>query len=297
MNRRVLLAAPAALGLAVALVVQTALLPIPIFYARADAGTLFLIAGIVVTALCVIGTTVWDAAYCRHARTIEAMHADQAEAHHRFLRRLDHELKNPLTGIRAGLVNLDGCDGNALASVHRQVDRLAYLTTELRKLADLERQPLEQERVDLGELLAEVFAAAQEKPGTCTHVNLTLPRIPWPPAPILGDRDLLYLALYNVVDNAGKFCRSTDSIEIRAYEDGPSVSVEVADTGPGIPEDELPHLGEELYRASTATGVEGSGLGLALVQAITQRHGGSMIIRSRLGQGTVVTLRFPVAHP
>ena len=98
------------------------------------------------------------------------------------------------------------------------------------------------------------------------------------------------------MDNAFKFSRPEDTIEIRAYEDGSAVVVEVADTGPGISEDELPHLGEELYRGSAARGIEGSGLGLALVQAIIARHQGTVAIRSRLGQGTVVTLRLPVAR-
>ncbi|MGB9724633.1 MAG: sensor histidine kinase [Chloroflexia bacterium] len=72
--------------------------------------------------------------------------------------------------------------------------------------------------------------------------------------------------------------------------------VEVADTGPGIPEDELPHLGEELYRGSTARNVEGSGLGLALVRAIVARHGGRMTVRSQPGKGTVVALRLPTVQ-
>jgi signal transduction histidine kinase len=76
------------------------------------------------------------------------------------------------------------------------------------------------------------------------------------------------------------------------------VTVEVADTGPGVNEDELPHLSEELYRGSAARSTEGSWLGLALVQAIVRRHGGTVTIRSRLGQGTLVALRFPaMRHP
>lgn len=87
-----------------------------------------------------------------------------------------------------------------------------------------------------------------------------------------------------------------DTIEIRAFEDGASVAVEVADTGPGIRADELPHLGEELYRGSAPRSVEGSGLGLALVQAIAARHRGTLTIRSRHGQGTVVTIRLPASR-
>ena len=74
------------------------------------------------------------------------------------------------------------------------------------------------------------------------------------------------------------------------------MTVEVADTGPGVCDDELPHLGEELYRGNAARSVEGSGLGLALVRAIVARHSGTFAVRSRLGKGTVITLRFPVAR-
>jgi two-component system OmpR family sensor kinase len=68
----------------------------------------------------------------------------------------------------------------------------------------------------------------------------------------------------------------------------------VADTGPGIPEDETPRVWDELHRGRAARGIPGSGLGLALVRAIVERHGGQVTIRSRLGQGTVVRVRLPV---
>ena len=85
-----------------------------------------------------------------------------------------------------------------------------------------------------------------------------------------------------------------DRIEVRTFEDGSSVVVEVADTGPGIPADELPHVWEELFRGNGARGVQGSGLGMALVRAIIERHGGSLALRSRVDQGTVVTARLPL---
>jgi signal transduction histidine kinase len=226
---------------------------------------------------------------------VERLRKDQAQTRYRFIRRLDHELKNPLTAIRAGLANLPEQNTSpALSSVRTQVDRLARLTADLRKLADLETRTIEHERVDLGGLLQEVLEVAQERRKSATwSISLHLPHVPWPLPPIVGDRDLLLLALHNVVDNACKFSRSNDRIEVRAFEDGAFVAVEVADTGPGIREDELSHLGEELYRGSTARSVEGSGLGLALVKMIVKRHGGTMGIRSREGQGTLVTLRLP----
>ena len=124
-------------------------------------------------------------------------------------------------------------------------------------------------------------------------MSLTLPQAPWPLPQVPGDWDLLFLAIHNLLDNALKFTRSDDTVEVRAFEDGNLVAIEVADTGPGIPAEDVPRVWEELYRAETARGVPGSGLGLALVRAIVERHHGEAAIRSRVGQGTVVTLRLP----
>ena len=99
--------------------------------------------------------------------------------------------------------------------------------------------------------------------------------------------------MHNLLDNALKFSRPGDTLELHAFEDGAEIVIEVADTGPGIPEDEQPHVWEELYRGQSGRGIPGSGLGLALVRAIAERHNGRVSLRSRLGQGTVFTLRLP----
>jgi two-component system OmpR family sensor kinase len=289
---------PLIVGMALAALWQARLWANPILYMRADVGTLSVLLGLAGSVVWGVGLLLRSIARRRWNRSLQHFQQEQAEAHLRFIRRLDHELKNPLTAIRAGLANLnEPGDGPAFTSVRAQVDRLARLTADLRKLADLETQPVEQEPVDVGELLEEVMELAQEKhKSAACPISLHLPHVPWPLPPIAGDRDLLFLALHNVVDNACKFCNPDDTIEVRAFEDGPSVTIEVADTGPGVNEDELPHLCEELYRGSAARSTEGSGLGLALVQAIVRRHGGTMTLRSRLGQGTLVALRFPAAR-
>ncbi|MBC7233136.1 MAG: HAMP domain-containing histidine kinase [Chloroflexi bacterium] len=293
-----LLLLPFGLGLTLAVLWQAGLWHNPILYLRTDIGTFFLLLGLLGTVSWGLGLVLWTMAHHRCQQALMRFREEQVDAHRRFIRRLDHELKNPLTAIRAGLANLaDGGDGTVLSSVRTQVDRLARLSADLRKLADLETQPVEREQVDLGKLLTELLDFVQERPDAATrHLQLTLPRAPWPLPPVSGDRDLILLALHNLLDNALKFSRREDTIEIRAFEDGTSVVIEVADTGPGISVDELPHLGEELYRGTAARTVEGSGLGLALVQAIMARHQGTMQIRSRVGQGTVVALRFPMTR-
>jgi two-component system OmpR family sensor kinase len=170
------------------------------------------------------------------------------------------------------------------------------LAADLRKLAEVEAQSLERAAVDVADLLEEVVDAARQKPAAAERrLTLSLPQAPWPLPPVAGDRDLLFLAVHNLLDNALKFTRAGDTVEVRAAEDGSAVVVEVADTGAGVPAEELPHLFEELYRGQGARGIEGSGLGLALVKAIIERHGGSVAVRSRPGQGSVFSLRLPAS--
>jgi two-component system OmpR family sensor kinase len=292
---------PLAAGLAFAsLVRQVPTIPNPVAYVRADVGTAAVLVGLGLSAVALLVVAVWERTRRRWEQRTSSIRAQAAEERRRFLRRLDHELKNPLTAIRAGLANL--ADGpappdhrEALTSVEAQVMRLSRLTSDLRKLAELEGRPLERVSVEVTELLQEAVALAQEQPeAAARRLTLILPQAPWPVPEVLGDWDLLFLASYNLLDNALKFTRPGDTVEVRAFEDGTFVAIEVADTGPGIPEDEEAQVWEELYRGQGARGVPGSGLGLALVRAIVERHGGGVSLRSRAGQGTVVTMRLPV---
>lgn len=291
---------PFVLGLAAALLLRAISDEPPLVRVRADMGTWFVLLGGLLSLIALTGVVAWLIAGRRLDRALTEARQAHAEAHQRFLHRLDHELKNPLTAIRIGVANLaDMPSGEAqrqtLAGIEAQVSRLNKLTGGLRKLADLETQPLERTAVSLEELLNEVVALARERPESKERdITLTLPQAPWPLPEVPGDRDLLFLAFYNLLDNALKFTRLGDTIEVRAVEDGRMVTVEVADTGPGIPKDELPHIFEELYRGRRAQGTEGSGLGLALVRAIAERHKGTVTVRSQEGKGTVFTMRLPL---
>ena len=298
MTRYLLALIPLLLGVGLAVVWQAGEVANPVLYLRADVGTAFLLLGITGAVVSLAAVAAAERRRAAVARAARQAAEEEAESRRRFMRRLDHEVKNPLTAMRAALANMNGnLDESTMRSMRNQVDRMARLSADLRKLTDLEIQPLEQDDVDLAALLADLVEIAQSRPDAATRrVILAVPQAPWPLAPVPGDRDLLFLAFHNLVDNAFKFSNDGATIEIRAYEDGSGVAVEVADTGPGVPPDELPHLGEELYRASAAVGVEGSGLGLALVRAIVTRHHGTLSIRSRPGQGTVVTVRLPGAR-
>ena len=235
------------------------------------------------------------------ARLIDTARKDAREEHRRFLQRLDHELKNPLTAIRLGVANLSAADldenarGTAVR-VDEQVLRMVRITRDLRKLAAVEDQPMERVPVPLAELLEAVGEAAGELPGGDERkITVTVPDVPWPLPQPPGDADLLDLALHNLVANAVKYSGPGCSIALRAFEENTHVVVEVADTGQGIPADELSHVWEELVRGSEVRDIPGSGVGLALVQAVVARHGGECEIRSRPGSGTVVRIRLPLA--
>ena len=220
----------------------------------------------------------------------------------RFLRRLDHEIKNPLTGLRAALVNMQEAQAGedqarAVGNAEHAVERLTRLLTDLRKLSDLGERPIELGPVDVPDLLQDVVEAAHVLPAYGgREVNLLIPKVPSPFPMIIGDRDLLVLAVYNLVENALKFTYPTDSVEIRLGEDGRAILIEVADSGVGIPPDDVSKIFEELYRGSNARSTEGSGLGLALVNRIIALHDGQINVRSSQEEprGTVFTVRLPV---
>jgi two-component system, OmpR family, sensor kinase len=214
-----------------------------------------------------------------------------------LLGRIDHEIKNPLTAIRIGLANLalaDDDPNSAISSVNTQVERVARLLGDLRKLSELETREIERVPVDLHALLTDVAEATKDliNDGDRT-VRLTLPQAPWPLPSIPGDRDLLFLAVYNLAANAVKFTGPGEVIEIRATDEGKRVAIEVADTGMGIAADEVDAVWGELVRGREASGIVGSGLGLSFVQIVTERHQGSAQLRSRHGSGTVVRIELP----
>jgi two-component system, OmpR family, sensor kinase len=297
------LLAPLLIGTALGVVMQVTE-PETRLYAMASAGLLAGMVGL-------LGTVVLAAVAVirqRDAASAEAALRDTAAAaaadRLRFLMRLDHELKNPLTAIRAGLANVEQAGamatagtsaGTALASVSAQANRIARLLVDLRKLADLETQEIETAPVDLPSLLHEVEEAIGAIPSASERViRVSVPQAPWPLPLIEGDRDLLFIALQNLVDNAVKFSVPGDTIEVRASEDGSWLLLEVADTGTGIPEDEIGEVWHELARGRAARSLPGTGIGLALVRVVVIRHGGQVAIRSRDGLGTVVSIRLPV---
>ena len=290
---------PAGLGILISVLANQEIIANPVLYLRGDLAALAIRVGITVSIVIIAISLIWSYVQKRYKYELQQVRQAASEDRRRFLQRLDHELKNPLTAIRAGLTNiasepLDDYLTEEVSAVQAQVLRISRLVADLRKLAALEITPLETTPVNMVELLNEVISALDDQAEEeKRQLSLIIPNAPWPLPDVEGDPDLLLLAVHNLLDNAIKFTSPGDTIEVRAFDDGSEVVIEVADTGPGIPDDEIDRVWEELYRGEQARSVPGSGLGLPLIRAIVEKHGGTVGLRSRQDQGTIFSMRLP----
>nr|WP_077686293.1 HAMP domain-containing sensor histidine kinase [Tessaracoccus aquimaris] len=202
----------------------------------------------------VVGSGAWLGARALRSRAtrreaaVEARVRDQeSQARHRFMRRLDHELKNPVTAIRTALA-AQPTPGPAMGVVSAQARRLSTLVGDLAKLVDLDTRALEREPVDLRDVVDE---AIEVLPPSDRRISVEFPQVPWPVPPVIGDRDLLSVAVFNLLSNAVKYSEPGARIEVRATEGGGVVHLDINDTGWGIPPAAVGQMWEELARGST----------------------------------------------
>jgi two-component system OmpR family sensor kinase len=292
--------APLLLSLATALVMRQGWLPNDVLITTysIDSAAIVTRAGLAVSVLLLIGrrTMLW------HFRQVTAAqcsaHAQAAQQHKLFVQRLDHEIKNPLAIMQLSVVNilndLNDEERRSAERLQTQVDRLRQLVMDLRSLTELEDRVVERSQIDLQPLLENAIDTVLVD--RTRQIELTVQRVPWPVGKIIGDADLLTIAFTNLLNNAVKFTNAEGSIRLHVTDTGQCVIVEVADNGIGIPSADVPHVFDELYRASNAARISGSGMGLALVQRIITLHHGEVGLRSREGHGTVITVQLPLAN-
>jgi signal transduction histidine kinase len=210
-----------------------------------------------------------------------------------------HELRTPLTVMRGNLeAMLDGVypiDTEHLNPVLNQVNLLTRLVEDLRTLALAEagQLPLAKRPTDLAALLHSVLTSFEAQAAT-QQVTLRAEIAPDLPAVDL-DPDRMQQTVGILISNALRYTPPQGSISIAAKTDRAGVTIEIADTGSGIASDDLPHVFDRFYRAdkSRARDNGGSGLGLAIAKSLVEAHGGSIAVRSELGQGTQFDVRLP----
>ena len=226
---------------------------------------------------------------------LENAFAEQA----RFTSDAAHELRTPVA-IILGQTQLSLSRPRSaeearetLETIRRSGLRMQHLIDSLLELAQLDdaSAAIRQQPCDLAELSREQLDAIRplaEEKGLTLESDLH-------PAPCQADRERIAQILTNLLANAVKYCRPNDHVRLTTAQDNGHILVTVADTGPGIAAENLPHLFERFYRAdasrSRATG--GAGLGLAICKSIAEAHRGELTATSSEGNGTTFTLRLP----
>ena len=218
-----------------------------------------------------------------------------------FFSLVSHELRTPLTSI-AGLVELVLDDDRSLSAetqqflevVERNVKRLLRLVDDMLFVAKVEAGGLALDRsaVDLGEVAAEAVDTARP---AAERDSVGLVFTAEPVRPLTGDRDRFRQMLDNLVSNALKFSPSGGHVEVALSDRGDHAVLEIRDEGMGIPADEQRHLFERFFRSSNATdrAVPGAGLGLTIVKAIVDAHGGDIAVASVEGAGATFRVELP----
>lgn len=211
-----------------------------------------------------------------------------------FVANASHELRSPLTTVRAAAETLRTVENDAKASarfielIQRNADRLANLIDDLLELSRIESRELnlELERLDLGTVVDRILSQhahrAQLKHITIRHdVGQTAVR---------ADRRALDHVLGNLVDNALKYCPEHAEVRVSASGENGVVRILVADNGPGIPPVHLSRIFERFYRVDAGRSRElgGTGLGLSIVKHLVEAMGGSVSVEST-GSGSTFT--------
>jgi signal transduction histidine kinase len=227
----------------------------------------------------------------------------------RFVADVSHELRTPLTGLGGSLEILllgaanddEEATYRLMSGMYAEAERMQRLVADLLALTRLDegRLKLRLTTVEVAPLLADICAQMQSQ----VHGQSLTYQVP-PSLPVLcGDADQLRRVLLNIVENALKFTPSGGRVELRvANENQGWVTLEIQDTGAGIPPEALPHVFERFYRADPSRTrqsweIGGSGLGLSIARELVEAHDGTIAISSSVGQGTTVTLRLPAHNP
>lgn len=223
----------------------------------------------------------------------------QAEAlRRRLVADVAHELRNPVAALRAqiegvaeGVIAMDEDRATSLAA---DVNHLSRLVEDLQTLSVAEsgRLPYAMSPLDLGDVVAAEIERVTPVLNPGVRLIVDESGRPW-----MVDADELRISsvVRNLLSNAARHTR-IGRITVSARRDAGMITVEVTDTGEGIPAEDLPFIFERFYRADSARAADtgGAGIGLAISKRIVEDHGGTVFARSRPGTGTTVGFTLPV---
>lgn len=206
---------------------------------------------------------------------------------------LSHDLKTPLSVIETSLYLIERITDpekqkDKIEVIRTQTQYLGKIIQDILTITRLDHVPqLELKPIDLNQMVHTTEQIIQPSVET-KNLQISLDLSPSVP-PVWADKDELNRAVINLVENAVKYTPEGGAIAIRTYQEQQQVVMEIKDTGIGISHEELPHIFDRFYRASSArtSTIAGTGLGLAITKKIIDMLGGSIEVESALGQGTL----------
>jgi signal transduction histidine kinase len=211
---------------------------------------------------------------------------------------VSHDLRTPLTRLRgtaemalAATPDLDRCR-DALADCVEESDRVLVMLNTLMDISEAESgtMHLRREAVRLGDVVARAVDLYRDV-ADAKGIVLTAPK----PADIVvvADGTRIEQVAANLIDNALKYTPGGGRVDVEVLADSGRARLRVRDTGPGIRPDELPHIWDRLFRGDSSRTERGLGLGLSLVKAIVEAHGGTVEVETEPGRGSVFTVALP----
>lgn len=207
-----------------------------------------------------------------------------------------HDLRTPLTRLRGHIECIQ--DENQKATLLSEVDSILSMFKGLLRIAEIEaskhKASFSEHNIEtiINDVI-ELYSPLAEDKHQTIHCDLQ-------PIHSHCDRDLVFQALANLIDNAIKFTPEHGDIVIRLNNDKTNVCISLCDSGPGVSEPQMAYLTQRFFRTEASRHTAGFGLGLAVVEAVTKRHGGSVVFSQntavRESKGLCCELRIPLKH-
>jgi signal transduction histidine kinase len=230
------------------------------------------------------------------------MEKSAEKAKHEFITHVAHELRTPLTTIKSYNEMLMGGeidDGETQKEFYNTIsdetDRLSRLIENLLNISKMEIGSLSlNSGLVKTDWLVEDCMAAIEAPAQKKHIT-TEKNLPDKFPSLVGDKELLKVAVINILSNAVKYTPENGTITFSLNEQDNTIIFDVIDTGYGISQEDLPHVFDKFYRSAdpNVAGQTGTGLGMAITSEIIHLHGGKIEVQSELGKGTRFTITLP----
>ena len=216
---------------------------------------------------------------------------------------VSHDLRTPLTRLRGtaeiALASPPDVDRyrEALAECVEESDRVLVMLNTLMDISEAESgtMPLQREPVPLVEVVERAVDLYREAADS-KNVELDFAREGVADVVVSGDRTRLEQVAANLIDNAVKYTSSGGRVNVSIGRDGDRAFIRVRDTGPGVSPDEVSRIWDRLFRGDTSRTERGLGLGLSLVKAIVETHGGAVRVDSEIGKGSTFTVALPASE-